>query len=113
QRKVKTKRKKVEMRGRAKLQSLCREGGGEEETQKRPSELPLDTHVIDAEEDLQHLQLARRHLQLNIFYPDLIDKRSMPQYFLGPSLDNKDISILRFQGGPPYEDIVFKMVSHE
>ncbi|KAB5535709.1 hypothetical protein PHYPO_G00121120 [Pangasianodon hypophthalmus] len=163
----------------------------------QPSELPLDTHVMDAEEDLQRLQLARRQLQVtgdasesaedafvrrakegmggdeaqfsvempltgkmymwadkyrprkprffnrvhtgfewnkynqthydfdnpppkivqgykfNIFYPDLIDKRSTPQYFLEPSPDNKDFGILRFHAGPPYEDIAFKIVNRE
>ncbi|XP_053507025.1 splicing factor Cactin [Ictalurus furcatus] len=163
----------------------------------QPSELPLDTHVVDAEEDLQRLQLARRQLQVtgdasesaedafvrrakegmggdeaqfsvempltgkmymwadkyrprkprffnrvhtgfewnkynqthydfdnpppkivqgykfNIFYPDLIDKRSTPQYFLEPSPDNKDFGILRFHAGPPYEDIAFKIVNRE
>ncbi|KAK2868449.1 hypothetical protein Q7C36_000320 [Tachysurus vachellii] len=163
----------------------------------QPSELPLDTHVADAEEDLQRLQLARRQLQVtgdanesaedafvrrakegmggdeaqfsvempltgkmymwadkyrprkprffnrvhtgfewnkynqthydfdnpppkivqgykfNIFYPDLIDKRSTPQYFLEPSPDNKDFGILRFHAGPPYEDIAFKIVNRE
>ncbi|KAG7319755.1 hypothetical protein KOW79_016898 [Hemibagrus wyckioides] len=163
----------------------------------QPPELPLDTHVVDAEEDLQRLQLARRQLQVtgdanesaedafvrrakegmggdeaqfsvempltgkmymwadkyrprkprffnrvhtgfewnkynqthydfdnpppkivqgykfNIFYPDLIDKRSTPQYFLEPSPDNKDFGILRFHAGPPYEDIAFKIVNRE
>ncbi|TSQ01595.1 Cactin [Bagarius yarrelli] len=163
----------------------------------QPSELPLDTHVTDADEDLQRLQLARRQLQVtgdanesaedafvrrakegmggdeaqfsvempltgkmymwadkyrprkprffnrvhtgfewnkynqthydfdnpppkivqgykfNIFYPDLIDKRSTPQYFLEPSPDNKDFGILRFHAGPPYEDIAFKIVNRE
>uniref|UniRef100_W5KE90 Splicing factor Cactin n=1 Tax=Astyanax mexicanus TaxID=7994 RepID=W5KE90_ASTMX len=161
------------------------------------SELPLDTHTIDVEEDLQRLHLARRQLQVtgdasesaedafvrrakegmggdeaqfsvelpltgkmylwadkyrprkprffnrvhtgfewnkynqthydfdnpppkivqgykfNIFYPDLIDKRSTPQYFLEPSPDNKDFGILRFHAGPPYEDIAFKIVNRE
>lgn len=161
------------------------------------SELPFDSHVIDVEEDLQRLQLARRQLQVtgdasesaedafvrrakegmggdeaqfsvelpltgkmylwadkyrprkprffnrvhtgfewnkynqthydfdnpppkivqgykfNIFYPDLINKRSTPQYFLEPSLDNKDFGILRFHAGPPYEDIAFKIVNRE
>ncbi|KAM9440003.1 splicing factor Cactin isoform 1-T1 [Clarias gariepinus] len=161
------------------------------------SELPLDAHVMDVEEDLQRLQLARRQMQVtgdasesaedafvrrakegmggdeaqfsvempltgkmymwadkyrprkprffnrvhtgfewnkynqthydfdnpppkivqgykfNIFYPDLIDKRSTPQYFLEPSLDNKDFGILRFHAGPPYEDIAFKIVNRE
>ncbi|XP_056109421.1 splicing factor Cactin isoform X2 [Rhinichthys klamathensis goyatoka] len=163
----------------------------------QPSELPLDTHIMKVEEDLQRLLLARRQLQVtgdanesaedafvrrakegmsgdeaqfsvempltgkmylwadkyrprkprffnrvhtgfewnkynqthydfdnpppkivqgykfNIFYPDLIDKRSTPQYFLEPSPDNKDFGILRFHAGPPYEDIAFKIVNRE
>ncbi|RXN16194.1 cactin-like isoform X1 [Labeo rohita] len=163
----------------------------------QPSELPLDTHIINVEEDLQRLLLARRQLQVtgdanesaedafvrrakegmggdeaqfsvempltgkmylwadkyrprkprffnrvhtgfewnkynqthydfdnpppkivqgykfNIFYPDLIDKRSTPQYFLEPCPDNKDFGILRFHAGPPYEDIAFKIVNRE
>uniref|UniRef100_A0A4W4E6X0 Splicing factor Cactin n=1 Tax=Electrophorus electricus TaxID=8005 RepID=A0A4W4E6X0_ELEEL len=163
----------------------------------QPSELPLDTHTIDAEDDLQRLVLARRQLQVtgdasesaedafvrrakegmggdeaqfsvelpvtgkmylwadkyrprkprffnrvhtgfewnkynqthydfdnpppkivqgykfNIFYPDLINKRSTPQYFLEPSPDNKDFGVLRFHAGPPYEDIAFKIVNRE
>ncbi|KAJ8271103.1 hypothetical protein GJAV_G00122800 [Gymnothorax javanicus] len=162
-----------------------------------PSELPLDTHTIDPDEDLHRLHLARRQMQVtgdasesaedafvrraregmggdeaqfsvelpltgkmylwadkyrprkprffnrvhtgfewnkynqthydfdnpppkivqgykfNIFYPDLIDKRSTPQYFLEPSADNKDFGVLRFHAGPPYEDIAFKIVNRE
>ncbi|KAG9343228.1 hypothetical protein JZ751_014207 [Albula glossodonta] len=162
-----------------------------------PSDLPLDTHTIEPEEDLQRLHLARRQMQVtgdasesaedafvrrakegmggdeaqfsvelpltgkmylwadkyrprkprffnrvhtgfewnkynqthydfdnpppkivqgykfNIFYPDLIDKRSTPQYFLEPSPDNKDFGVLRFHAGPPYEDIAFKIVNRE
>ncbi|KAF1383983.1 hypothetical protein PFLUV_G00137500 [Perca fluviatilis] len=51
--------------------------------------------------------------KFNIFYPDLIEKRSTPQYFLEPSPDNKDFGILRFHAGPPYEDIAFKIVNRE
>ncbi|KAJ8378569.1 hypothetical protein AAFF_G00238740 [Aldrovandia affinis] len=51
--------------------------------------------------------------KFNIFYPDLIDKRSTPQYFLEPSSDNKDFGVLRFHAGPPYEDIAFKIVNRE
>ncbi|KAJ8274155.1 hypothetical protein COCON_G00087800 [Conger conger] len=129
------------------------------------SELPLDTHTMDPEEDLHRLRLARRQMQVtgdasesaedafvrrarqgmggdeaqfswnkynqthydfdnpppkivqgykfNIFYPDLIDKRSTPQYFLEPSPDNRDFGVLRFHAGPPYEDIAFKIVNRE
>ncbi|XP_069784804.1 splicing factor Cactin [Narcine bancroftii] len=51
--------------------------------------------------------------KFNIFYPDLIDKRATPQYFLEPCMDNKDFAILRFHAGPPYEDIAFKIVNRE
>ncbi|XP_068605000.1 splicing factor Cactin [Brachionichthys hirsutus] len=51
--------------------------------------------------------------KFNIFYPDLINKRSTPQYFLEPSPENKDFGILRFHAGPPYEDIAFKIVNRE
>lgn len=163
----------------------------------QPSELPLDTHTITPDEDIQRLELARRQLavtgdtsesaedafvrraregmggdeaqfsvelpltgkmylwadkyrprkprffnrvhtgfewnkynqthydfdnpppkivqgyKFNIFYPDLINKRSTPQYFLEPSSDNKDFGVLRFHAGPPYEDIAFKIVNRE
>ncbi|XP_053905820.1 splicing factor Cactin isoform X2 [Cuculus canorus] len=51
--------------------------------------------------------------KFNIFYPDLIDKRSTPEYFLEGCQDNKDFAILRFHAGPPYEDIAFKIVNRE
>lgn len=34
----------------------------------QPSELPLDTHLINVEEDLQRLQLARKQLQVTGAY---------------------------------------------
>lgn len=51
--------------------------------------------------------------KFNIFYPDLIDKTSTPEYTLTPIEDNKDFAILRFKAGPPYEDIAFKIVNRE
>ncbi|KAM6107173.1 splicing factor Cactin isoform 2-T2 [Pterocles gutturalis] len=51
--------------------------------------------------------------KFNIFYPDLIDKRSTPEYFLEACKDNKDFATLRFHAGPPYEDIAFKIVNRE
>ncbi|CAI8008449.1 Cactin [Geodia barretti] len=51
--------------------------------------------------------------KFNIFFPDLIDKRKTPTYSLKPCQDNKDFAILRFHGGPPYEDIAFKIVNRE
>lgn len=38
--------------------------------------------------------------KFNIFYPDLIDKRSTPEYFLEACPDNKDFATLRFHAGP-------------
>ncbi|XP_028130459.2 LOW QUALITY PROTEIN: cactin [Diabrotica virgifera virgifera] len=51
--------------------------------------------------------------KFNIFYPDLIDKSSTPEYFLTPCPENKEFAILRFHAGPPYEDIAFKIVNRE
>jgi len=51
--------------------------------------------------------------KFNIFYPDLIDKTSTPQYTLTPCPDNSDFCILRIHAGPPYEDIAFKIVNRE
>ncbi|KAF2884248.1 hypothetical protein ILUMI_21940 [Ignelater luminosus] len=51
--------------------------------------------------------------KFNIFYPDLIDKGSTPEYFLTPCPENKEFAILRFHAGPPYEDIAFKIVNRE
>ncbi|XP_061457378.1 splicing factor Cactin [Rhineura floridana] len=51
--------------------------------------------------------------KFNIFYPDLINKRSTPEYFLEACPDNKDFATLRFHAGPPYEDIAFKIVNRE
>lgn len=51
--------------------------------------------------------------KFNIFYPDLINKNSTPQYHITPCADNKDFGILRFSAGPPYEDIAFKIVNRE
>lgn len=51
--------------------------------------------------------------KFNIFYPDLIDKNTTPEYFLTPCADNKDFALLRFHAGPPYEDIAFKIVNRE
>lgn len=72
--------------------------------------------------------------KFNIFYPDLIDKNTTPQYFLvssftryamssrlkqcgiyfqTPCPENKDFAILRFHAGPPYEDLAFKIVNRE
>jgi len=51
--------------------------------------------------------------KFNIFYPDLINKGSTPQYFLTACGDNPEFAVLRFHAGPPYEDIAFKIVNRE
>ncbi|XP_068620066.1 splicing factor Cactin [Battus philenor] len=51
--------------------------------------------------------------KFNIFYPDLIDKNSTPEFSLKPCADNPEFAVLRFHAGPPYEDIAFKIVSRE
>ncbi|CAH2089950.1 unnamed protein product [Euphydryas editha] len=51
--------------------------------------------------------------KFNIFYPDLIDKNSTPEFSLKPCADNPEFAVLRFHAGPPYEDIAFKIVNRE
>ncbi len=51
--------------------------------------------------------------KFNIFYPELIDKTQTPEYHLTPCKDNDEFGILKFAGGPPYEDIAFKVVNRE
>eukprot|EP00949_MAST-11_sp_MAST-11-sp1_P003271 g3271.t1 len=50
--------------------------------------------------------------KFNIFYPDLIDRTKTPSYTVEPA-DSPEFCILRFHGGPPYEDIAFKIVAKE
>jgi len=50
--------------------------------------------------------------KFNIFYPDLIDKSITPKFFVEAS-DSPDFAILRFQAGPPYEDVAFKVLNKE
>eukprot|EP00940_MAST-03C_sp_MAST-3C-sp2_P000219 g219.t1 len=51
--------------------------------------------------------------KFNIFYPDLIDRSTVPQYVLEPCADNNDFCIIRFSAGPPYQDLAFKIVNKE
>lgn len=50
--------------------------------------------------------------KFNIFYPDLIDKTTTPQYFLERA-DSDQFCILRFRAGPPYEDVAFKLENRQ
>ncbi|CAD7922302.1 unnamed protein product [Amoebophrya sp. A25] len=50
--------------------------------------------------------------RFNIFYPDLVDKRDTPKYYLEKS-DSQETVLIRFSAGPPYEDIAFKIVNKE
>jgi len=53
--------------------------------------------------------------KFNIFYPDLIDKTKAPSYKIERDPESPDHStcIIRFQAGPPYEDIAFKIVNKD
>ena len=50
--------------------------------------------------------------KFNIFYPDLLDRTKTPSYSLEPA-DSPEFCIIRFHGGPPYEDIAFKIVNRD
>jgi len=54
--------------------------------------------------------------KFNIFYPDLMDKDTAPEYVLGkdPNADEHGSTcLLIFKAGPPYEDIAFKILNKE
>jgi hypothetical protein len=53
--------------------------------------------------------------KFNIFYPDLIDKNTVPQYFVDKNPDDicGSTCIIRFHAGPPYEDIAFKILNKQ
>ncbi|XP_046548293.1 cactin-like [Haliotis rubra] len=48
-----------------------------------------------------------------IFYPDMIDRSATPTYSSIPCEESKDLVIIRFSAGPPYEDVAFKIVNRE
>ena len=50
--------------------------------------------------------------KFNIFYPDLVDRRLTPQYFL-EAAESDEFAIIRFSAGAPYEDIAFKVINRE
>ena len=50
------------------------------------------------------------HPNLHGFFPDLIDRTKTPTYVVQPDPEgSQDVCILRIKGGPPYEDIAFKV----
>eukprot|EP00808_Paulinella_micropora_P018606 g71867.t1 len=51
--------------------------------------------------------------KFNIFYPDLINPQQSPRYILKTDPENPDYQYIRFSAGPPYEDIMFKIVNKE
>lgn len=48
--------------------------------------------------------------KFNIFYPDLVDKSTVPDYSITPCRDEPGFAFLKFSAGAPYEDIAFKIV---
>jgi len=50
--------------------------------------------------------------RFNVFYPDLIDRIKTPQFYL-ETTDSKEFCIIKFSGGPPYEDVAFKIINRE
>ena len=50
--------------------------------------------------------------KFNIFYPNLVDKNQTPKYYL-ERCDTPDMCIIRFESGPPYEDVAFKIMNRE
>lgn len=51
--------------------------------------------------------------KFNIFYPDLPPGAKAPSYKIERDGNSADTCIIRFVGGPPYEDVAFKIVNKE
>ncbi|MCO5587830.1 hypothetical protein L7F22_041782 [Adiantum nelumboides] len=51
--------------------------------------------------------------KFNIFYPDLVDKTRAPVYYIEKDGSNGETCLIRFNAGPPYEDIAFRIVNKE
>ncbi|KAJ8718230.1 hypothetical protein PYW07_006160 [Mythimna separata] len=51
--------------------------------------------------------------QFNILYPDLVDKRATPHYYVEACPENPELAVIRFEAGAPYEDIAFRIVRGE
>ncbi|PWA57575.1 cactin [Artemisia annua] len=51
--------------------------------------------------------------KFDVFYPDLIDGDKPPSYTIEKDGDGVETCIIRFHGGPPYQDIAFKIVNNE
>jgi hypothetical protein len=50
--------------------------------------------------------------RFNIFYPNLVDKTSVPSYQIEVT-ENPDFAIIKFNAGAPYEQLRFKIVNKE
>ncbi|XP_021765761.1 cactin-like [Chenopodium quinoa] len=51
--------------------------------------------------------------KFNVFYPHLIDSSKVPKALVEKDGDSTETCILRFQAGPPYEDLAFRIVLKE
>ncbi|EOA28755.1 hypothetical protein CARUB_v10024987mg [Capsella rubella] len=51
--------------------------------------------------------------KFNIFYPDLVDKTKVPTCTIEKDGTSSETCIIRFEAGPPYEDIAFRIVNNE
>lgn len=50
--------------------------------------------------------------RFNIFYPNLVNPNAIPKYEI-ELIDNPDFAIIKFDAGPPYEQLRFKIVNKE
>ncbi|CAE6033592.1 unnamed protein product [Arabidopsis arenosa] len=51
--------------------------------------------------------------KFNIFYPDLVDDTEVPTCTIEKDGTSSETCIIRFEAGPPYEDIAFRIVNKE
>ena len=51
--------------------------------------------------------------KFNVFYPELLNKLSTPQFYLENIPGNKDEVLIKFKASEPYADLVFKIINKE
>lgn len=51
--------------------------------------------------------------KFHIFYPELVDSKTLPSFHLEDTDELSEMTIIRFHSGAPYEDIAFNIVNKE
>lgn len=51
--------------------------------------------------------------KFNVFYPELVDKKDTPQFYLENVPGDSEAVIIKFKAGLPYLELAFKIINKE